>query len=67
MFGISDPGIWLAYLLELLCLVFAVWYGIKYWNQDDEISSAQDTDDALKANASKSAKPAEKHSHKNSK
>lgn len=48
MFGISDPGIWLAYLLELLCLVFAVWYGIKYWNQDDGDESSQQTTDPLK-------------------
>ncbi len=36
MFGISDPGIWMAYLLELGCLVFGVYYGIRYWNEDDE-------------------------------
>ncbi len=36
MFGISDPGIWLAYLLELACLVFGIYYGIRYWNEDDE-------------------------------
>ncbi len=27
MFGISDPGIWLAYLLAL------VWFGITHWNK----------------------------------
>ncbi|MDD2559734.1 MAG: hypothetical protein PHE04_03585 [Bacteroidales bacterium] len=63
MFGISDPGIWLAYLLELLCLVFAVWYGIKYWNQDDGDESSQQTTDPLKPKTSKSTKPAKKHSH----
>lgn len=36
MFGISDLGIWLAYLLELACLVFGIYYGIRYWNEDDE-------------------------------
>lgn len=63
MFGISDPGIWLAYLLELLCLVFAVWYGIKYWNQDDGDESSQQTTDPLKPKTLKSTKPAKKHSH----
>jgi hypothetical protein len=36
MFGIEDPGIWLAYLLALLCLVFSLWYGISRWNKDEE-------------------------------
>jgi hypothetical protein len=36
MFGIPDPGIWIAYLLEVLCVVFAVWYGVKYWNKEDQ-------------------------------
>lgn len=36
MFGISDFGISLAYLLELACLVFGIYYGIRYWNEDDE-------------------------------
>jgi hypothetical protein len=36
MFGIDDPGIWLAYLLALLCLAFALWYGISRWNKQDE-------------------------------
>ncbi|HKL91689.1 MAG: hypothetical protein PHQ26_04010 [Bacteroidales bacterium] len=35
MFGIPDPGVWLAYVLEIACLLFAAWYGIRYWNQDD--------------------------------
>ncbi len=63
MFGISDPGIWLAYLLEILCLVFGAWYGIKYWNQDDETSSSQQKAHALKSKASKSTKSADKSSH----
>jgi hypothetical protein len=36
MFGIDDPGIWSAYLLALLCLVFSLWYGISRWNKKDE-------------------------------
>ncbi len=36
MFGIPDPGIWLAYLLSILCVVFSAWFGIKYWNKEDE-------------------------------
>jgi hypothetical protein len=36
MFGIDDPGIWLAYLLALLCLAFSLWYGISHWNNQDE-------------------------------
>lgn len=33
MFGISDPGIYLAYLLVFLCVIFAVIYGIVNWNK----------------------------------
>jgi hypothetical protein len=33
MFGISDPGIYLAYLLVFLCVIFAVVYGIINWNK----------------------------------
>lgn len=36
MFGINDPGIWLAYLLAIVCLLFAVWFGITYWNKDSD-------------------------------
>ena len=46
MFGISDPGIWLAYLLEVLCLLFAAWYGIRFWNQDDEKDSGKESKSA---------------------
>ncbi len=35
MFGIDDPGIWLAYVLAAGCVVFAIWYGITRWNKDD--------------------------------
>jgi len=36
MFGLSDPVIWIAYLLIFLCLAFALWYGISRWNKDEE-------------------------------
>lgn len=36
MFGINDPGIWLAYLLAVICLIFAVWFGITHWNKDSD-------------------------------
>lgn len=36
MFGIDDPGIWLAYLLAFGCLVFSIGYGIVYWNKDTD-------------------------------
>lgn len=41
MFGITDPGIWLAYVLEVLCLLVGAYYGIRYWNKDDSASSNQ--------------------------
>ena len=36
MFGIDDPFIILPYLLSVVCVVFAAWFGLKYWNKDDE-------------------------------
>ncbi|KAA6340707.1 hypothetical protein EZS27_011449 [termite gut metagenome] len=36
MFGISDPFIGLPYLLAVVCVAFAAWYGIKNWSKDDE-------------------------------
>lgn len=36
MFGIPDPGIWMAYLGAVVCLVFSIWFGLKYWNEKDE-------------------------------
>lgn len=36
MFGIDDPFIILPYLLSVVCVVFAVWFGLEYWNKDDE-------------------------------
>ena len=39
MFGISDPGIWLAYLLALVCLFYSIWFGITQGTKDDEEST----------------------------
>ena len=39
MFGINDPGIWLAYLLAFACLLYAIWFGITTWNKDDDDST----------------------------
>ncbi|HOI26022.1 MAG TPA: hypothetical protein PLN63_00880 [Paludibacteraceae bacterium] len=36
MFGISDPGIWLVYLLSILCVAGSIVFGIKYWNKEDD-------------------------------
>jgi TRAP-type C4-dicarboxylate transport system permease small subunit len=36
MFGIEDPGIWIAYLLAFICLAFAIWYGVSHWNKDEK-------------------------------
>lgn len=35
MFGIEDPLIYLPYLLSVICVIFSIWYGIKYWNKDN--------------------------------
>ncbi|MDH6534228.1 hypothetical protein M2101_000890 [Parabacteroides sp. PM5-20] len=36
MLGIEDPGIYLAYLLAIACLLFSLWFGITHWNRDDK-------------------------------
>ena len=36
MFGIEDPGIYLAYLGAIVCLVFALWFGITRWNKETD-------------------------------
>ena len=36
MFGIDDPFIILPYLLSVVCVIFAAWFWMKYWNKDDE-------------------------------
>jgi len=35
MFGINDPGIYIAYLMMACCVIFAVWYGLSRWNEKD--------------------------------
>ena len=42
MFGISDPGVWLAYLLCILSTVFAVIYSAVNWNKGDEAVLPED-------------------------
>ena len=36
MFGIDDPGIYIAYLMMIGCLIFSLIYGIVKWNEKDE-------------------------------
>ena len=36
MFGIDDPGIWVAYLMAFLCLFFSIWYSLFTSNKDEE-------------------------------
>lgn len=36
MFGISDPSIWIVYLLSVLCVIGSIVFGIKTWNKKDE-------------------------------
>ena len=38
MFGIDDPGIGLAYLLAFACVIFAIWFGVRNWNKDENDS-----------------------------
>lgn len=33
MFGIENPGIYIAYLLVFICTIFAIVYGIVNWNK----------------------------------
>lgn len=35
MFGLTDPGIVLAYAMAVGCVVFAIWFGITHWNKGD--------------------------------
>lgn len=41
MFGIEYPLIYLPYLLSAVCVCFSVWYGIRYWNKDNDKDEAQ--------------------------
>jgi hypothetical protein len=36
MFGIEDPGIYIAYLMSFGCVLFALVYGIAKWNEEDK-------------------------------
>ena len=36
MYGKEDPYIILHNLLSVVCVIFAAWFGLKYWNKDDE-------------------------------
>ncbi len=42
MFGINDPGVWLAYLLCILSTVFCFIYGVANWNKGDETVRPED-------------------------
>lgn len=35
MFGINDPGIYIAYLSIFLCVSCALVYGVVKWNKED--------------------------------
>ena len=41
MFGINDPLIILPYLLSVVGVLFSAWFGVKYWNKDDEIDESR--------------------------
>jgi hypothetical protein len=36
MFGIEDPGIWLAFLLIFLSVGYSIYYGLRNWNTGHE-------------------------------
>ena len=36
MFGIEDPGIYLAYLAAIGCVAFALWFGVTRWNREEK-------------------------------
>ncbi len=38
MFGIADPQIWIVYVLSVVCVIFAAWFGIRYWNEEDDVN-----------------------------
>ena len=45
MFGINDPGIWSAYLLMIVCLLFSIWFGIRTWNKEDKNDKKEEEQD----------------------
>lgn len=44
MFGIEDPGIYMAYLLGIACIAFSLWFGITHWNKEDDNDSTNPKD-----------------------
>ena len=42
LFGISDPQIWLAYVLCFLAALLCVGYGVIYWNKGEIESTDED-------------------------
>ncbi|MBP5503954.1 MAG: hypothetical protein IKR94_03810 [Bacteroidales bacterium] len=46
MFGISDPSIWIVYLLSVLCVIGSVVFGVITWNKKDK----EDQEDNKKSN-----------------
>jgi len=42
MLGLEDPGVWSAYILCILSVIFCVIYGIVNWNKGDEPVYPQD-------------------------
>jgi len=42
MFGINDPGVWMAYLLCILSTLFCVVYGIANWNKGSQEINPED-------------------------
>ena len=42
MLGLEDPGVWSAYVLCVLSVIFCVLYGFANWNKGDEPVYPQD-------------------------
>lgn len=42
MLGISDPQVWLAYVLSILSAMLCVGYGIAHWNKGDDTVYVED-------------------------
>ena len=36
MFGISDPWVWMTYVICIVSLIFCIIYGILKWNKDSD-------------------------------
>ncbi len=36
MFGISDPGVWMTYVICIISFIGCVIYGYLYWNKDSD-------------------------------